>query len=265
MDYGLNGKRALVTGATGGIGNAVARGLLAEGAAVIATDLDEDKLQSAVADLGDGASGFAADLTQADAETRVAEACRGLGGMPDIFVSAAGITGAKGDPLELSDDDWLKTYHTNFFSALRVSRAVLPPMAQKGWGRAIYIVSENGAQPYWDEAVYNTAKAALMNFAKGLSRGYAKKGVLVNTVAPAFIESPMTDFMMETKAEGEGVSKEEAIESFLEEERPFLELGRRGQPDEVAAAVTFLCSERASFVNGANIRVDGGAVATVAQ
>lgn len=99
--------------------------------------------------------------------------------------------------------------------------------------------------------------------AKGLSRSYATEGLLVNCVSPAFVATPMTDAMMQQRAEEEGVSVEEAIESFLTEERPYMELGRRGEPAEVAAVIAFLCSERASFVNGANFRVDSGSVATI--
>jgi NAD(P)-dependent dehydrogenase (short-subunit alcohol dehydrogenase family) len=127
----------------------------------------------------------------------------------------------------------------------------------------VIVSSENAAQPYGDEAVYNVAKAGLLNFAKGLSRVAAGRGVLVNCVSPAFIETPMTDGMMDKKAESEGVSRDEAVNQFLDEERPYLELKRRGKPEEVAAAIAFLCSEKASFVVGANYRVDGGSVASM--
>ncbi|GJE77902.1 3-oxoacyl-[acyl-carrier-protein] reductase FabG [Methylorubrum suomiense] len=102
-----------------------------------------------------------------------------------------------------------------------------------------------------------------MNLTKGLSKAYGPDGVLVNSVAPAFIATPMTDAMMEKRAEELGVSFDEAIESFLEEKRPGMVAKRRGRAEEVAAAVAFLCSEQASFITGENVRVDGGAVLTM--
>ena len=264
MDFGIKGRTALITGGAGGLGTATARLLLDEGAKVVLTDLDQEKIDSAVSELGEGCTGIAADLTDREAAREVAAFCKAGPGAPSILVSAAGITGAKGHPLtEIEDEDWEKTWKTNFMSAVHVMRETLPGMADAGWGRVVVVTSENAVQPYWEEAVYNAAKAALLNFSKALSRNYAKSGVLVNAVSPAFIETPMTDGMMDKRAEKMNVSKEEAIDSFLDEERPYLELHRRGRPEEVAAIIALLCSERASFVNGANYRVDGGAVATM--
>ncbi|MET4047717.1 NAD(P)-dependent dehydrogenase (short-subunit alcohol dehydrogenase family) [Rhodococcus sp. UYP5] len=118
-------------------------------------------------------------------------------------------------------------------------------------------------QPYDDELPYCSAKAGVLALAKGLSRSYASEGLLVNAVSPAFIHTPMTDAMMDKRAQEKGTDREGAIESFLQEERPYMELGRRGEPEEVASVITFLCSDRASFVNGSNYRVDAGSVATI--
>ncbi|MGR3541545.1 MAG: SDR family NAD(P)-dependent oxidoreductase [Hasllibacter sp.] len=261
MDLGIDGRVALITGGSGGMGVETAKLLLAEGCEVVLTDLDQDALDETVAKLGEGCHGIAADLTKPDEVRKVAEFAEEKCGAPDIVVSAAGVTGAKGHPLtEMKDEDYDEVWQTNFMSAVRVLRNTMPKMAEKGWGRVVIVTSENAVQPYWEEAVYNVAKAALLNFAKGLSRNYAREGVLVNSVAPAFIETPMTDGMMEKKAEEEGKSKEEAIQDFLAEDRPYLEFDRRGKPEEVAAAIAFLCSEKASFVNGSNYRVDGGSV-----
>ena len=141
-------------------------------------------------------------------------------------------------------------------------REAIPAMREKKWGRIVLIGSEDGVQPYVDELAYCASKAAIINFAKGLSKAYGCDNVLVNTVSPAFIATPMTDKMMQKRADEKDMSFEEAIDNFLEEERPGMVLKRRGKPEEVAAMIVFLCSERASFINGANMRVDSGSVMT---
>ena len=146
---------------------------------------------------------------------------------------------------------------------VRLVSAFLPSLRKGGWGRIVLMASEDGVQPYDDEIPYCSAKAGVLALMKGLSRTYAKEGLLVNCVSPAFIHTPMTDAMMEKRAKKIGSSVDEAVVSFLAEERPYMALQRRGEPQEVAAVVAFLCSEQASFVNGANYRVDSGAVASI--
>jgi NAD(P)-dependent dehydrogenase (short-subunit alcohol dehydrogenase family) len=260
MDLGIKGRRALITGGAGTIGKHTARLLIEEGVTVTLTDIDEDEVKETAKELGGGTEGIAADLASSSGAKEFAAK---VTGKPDILVHAAGVTGAKGDPLEIEEDEFMEALQIDFLSGVRMAKHFVPAMAEKGWGRVVYVTSENVAQSYPDEVVYNSAKSALLSFAKGLSMPYAKKGVLVNAVAPAFIETNMTDGMMKKRAEEEGVSFDEAVESFLEEERPYLKLGRRGRPDEVAATIAFLCSERASFVVGSNYRVDGGAVASL--
>lgn len=265
MDLGVNGKTALVTGGASGIGRATARVLLEEGASVILVDIRGDAVARTASDLGRGCKALHADLRDARQVEGLAKSVAERFTMPDIVVCAAGVTGAKGHPLEMTDADWTEAWETDFMSVVRTLRQFLPPMAKRGWGRAVVICSENAMQPYADEAVYNVAKAGLLNLSKGLSRVYAPQGVLVNAVSPAFIETPMTDEMMDKRAGARGTSREEAVESFLDEERPHLALKRRGRPEEVATAIAWLCSEAASFVNGANLRVDGGSVATISS
>ena len=263
MDMKIKGRLALISGATGGLGMATAQELAEEGVKLFLTDTDGDKLADAAKSVGDAVVGHrAADLTLQDEVQALADEAAGHGGV-DILVHMAGITGAKGDPLEMKFDDWFSCWNTNFMSGVRMTQALVPAMVDQGWGRVVFVTSENAVQPYPDEAVYNASKAALLSYTKALSLPYGPRGVLVNSVMPAFIESPMTDGMMDKRAEALGVSKDEAIKSFLDEERPYLSLKRRGQADEVAAVAALLCSDRASFTNGSAWRADGGAVAAI--
>ncbi len=266
MELGIEGRTALVTGGDSGIGWHTARRLLDEGVRVVISDLKQDELDQAAAKLDapdDALFAFAADVTNLDSlaafERKVSEAVGDI----DILVQAAGVTGAQGLFHEIDDEGWTSTIETDLLGPVRLVRTFLPALRRGGWGRIVLIGSEDAVQPYDDELPYCAAKAGILALAKGLSRSYAREGLLVNAVSPAFIHTPMTDAMMEKRGRELGVGKDEAIESFLNEQRPYLELKRRGEPDEVASVITFLCSELASFVVGSNYRVDGGSVATV--
>lgn len=263
MDLGIKGRVALITGASGGMGLATAKLLSEEGVLLVLSDLDQAGLEKAAAHLPGDPLLLAADMTQQAQIDHLVKQGEARFGKIDIVVHTAGVTGAKGDPLELSDEDYQEAWSTDFFSAVRVARATIPAMRGRNWGRFIGITSENAVQPYWEEAVYNVAKAALAAFIKNLSYKEAAHGVLCNTVAPAFIETGMTDGMMEKRAKEKGVSFDEAVKSFLDEERPGIVQKRRGTVEEVAAAIALLVSERGSFINGSNIRVDGGSVQAV--
>jgi len=178
-------------------------------------------------------------------------------------VQSAGITGAQGLFHEIDDEGWTSTLEVDLMGPVRLVSAFLPALRTGGWGRLVFVASEDAVQPYDDELPYCAAKAGILALAKGLSRSYALEGLLVNAVSPAFIHTPMTDAMMEKRADKLGVPVDEAIESFLDEERPYMELKRRGETDEVANVIAFLCSDLASFVNGSNYRVDSGSVATI--
>lgn len=265
MDLGLNGRIALITGGDSGIGLATARLLLAEGARVIITDLDQAELDRAAVSLDADPgqlSAFAADLTRPDSVDRLRSQVAAVGRL-DILVNSAGQTGATGPFHEIDEGGWRDTLEVDLLGPVRVTRAFIDDLRRSGHGRLIFLTSENAVQPYPEEIPYDAAKAALLAISKGLSRTYASDGLLTNCVSPAFIETPMTDAMMDQRAQELGVSTVEAVESFLSEKRPNIELGRRGQPDEVAAVIAFLCSDRASFVNGSDYRVDAGSVATI--
>lgn len=266
MDLGISKRIALVTGGDSGIGWHTAALLLAEGATVVITDQDPDKLGDAAERL-EAPEGklfaFDADITSTDSLARLHEKVQDAAGDIHILVQSAGITGAQGLFHEISDEGWVQTIETDLIGPVRLVRQFLPSLRKGGWGRLVFVASEDAVQPYDDELPYCAAKAGILALAKGLSRSYASEGLLVNAVSPAFIHTPMTDAMMSKRAEQLGVSPAEAITSFLADERPYMELDRRGEPEEVAAVIAFLCSERASFVNGSNYRVDSGSVATI--
>jgi NAD(P)-dependent dehydrogenase (short-subunit alcohol dehydrogenase family) len=233
---------------------------------VVLTDIDEDDVSQAASALPEGPGqvhALGADLTQLEDIGSLRERVASAAGSIDILVHCAGVTGAQGLFHEIDDEGWVSTLRIDLLAPVRVAQAFLPDLRSSGRGRLIFLTSEDAVQPYDDELPYCAAKAGVLALAKGLSRSYAREGLLVNTVSPAFIHTPMTDAMMDKRAKELGVDRDEAIESFLEEKRPYLELKRRGEPEEVASVIAFLCSERASFINGSNYRVDGGSVATI--
>lgn len=266
MDLKITGKKALITGADSGIGWETARILLAEGATVVISDKDQGSLDEAAAKL-DAADGtlfaFAADVTSVESIAALERSVQKAVGDIDILVQSAGITGAQGLFHEIDDEGWTNTIEVDLMGPVRLVSAFLPALRKGGWGRIVFLASEDAVQPYDDEIPYCAAKAGVLALSKGLSRSYAKEGLLVNAVSPAFIHTPMTDAMMDKRADQLGTSVDDAIESFLDEERPYMELKRRGEPTEVANVIAFLCSDLASFVNGSNYRVDSGSVATI--
>lgn len=266
MDLGISGRTALITGGDSGIGWNTARILLAEGATVVISDKDQGALDDAAAKL-DAPDGklfaFSADITSIDDLATLHAQTREAVGEIDILVQSAGITGAQGLFHEIGDAGWVDTLEVDLLGPVRLVREFLPDLRSGGWGRLVFLASEDAVQPYDDELPYCSAKAGVLALAKGLSRSYATEGLLVNAVSPAFIHTPMTDAMMTKRAGELGTDEETAIKSFLDKERPYMELKRRGEPEEVANVVAFLCSDLASFVNGSNYRVDSGSVATI--
>ena len=266
MDLGIRNRIALISGADSGMGKETARLLLEAGVRVAITDQPGGTLDEAIAELSPLGEVIAVtgDVTNPDDVRSIWAEVRERLGNPDIYVNAAGVTGATGDFLDVDDTGWQQTLDINLMGAVRMCREAIPAMRESGWGRIVLFASEDAVQPYVDELAYCASKAGILTLAKGLSKAYGCDNVLVNTVSPAFIATPMTDKMMRKRAEERGESFDAAIESFLKEERPGMVLKRRGRAEEVAAAVVFLCSERASFINGAGLRVDSGSVFTIA-
>jgi NAD(P)-dependent dehydrogenase (short-subunit alcohol dehydrogenase family) len=268
MDLGIERRVAVVTGADSGIGLATAKILASEGCTVVLTDRTEATLQAAAEEVrhearrGAGVLALSADLTDAHAVDELAATIKRRIGCVHILAHFAGSRGAAGDFLTLSDEDWLETIQIDLMAAVRVCRAFIPHMLDESWGRVLLTASENAVQPYPEETPYNSCKAGIITLAKGLSKAYSGRGVLINVISPAFIETPMTDAMMKSLAEERGTSVDDAVKWFLEHNRPGITLGRRGRPEEVAVVAALMVSELASFVNGCNWRVDGGSVQT---
>ena len=267
MDLHLDDKTALVTGGSKGIGYGCADALAAEGCDLSICARHQDELEAAASELTDQhgvrVEPVVADLTDEDDIDHLVDATIDAFGTVDILVNNAGTVGTPGPIEEVSTQEWRDLFELNVFAVVTLTRKVLPYMQEQGWGRIINISSENGEQPYPDMIHYSASKGALNNFGKALSKHVADDGILVNTVSPAFIETPLVSEMMEAAAEEQGISTEAAVEGFLEENRPHIELGRAGTIEEVGRLVAFLASEHASFINGSNYRVDGGSVAAM--
>jgi 3-oxoacyl-[acyl-carrier protein] reductase len=267
MELGLKGKVVLVTGASKGIGKAVAEAFAAEGAKVAIAARGAQELERTARDIsqstGSEVIGIPADSTKADDIIRMTNDVLKRFGTVHVLVNNTGGVGAFAPFEALSDDDWLDVLNLNVLSAVRATRAVLPHMQKQKWGRIINISSESGTQPDAFMPHYNASKAAMNNLTKSLSKAYAKDGILVNTVSPAFIMTPLVSDMLKKIASEQGISEEQVTATFLAVNRPHIELKRPGESEEVAAAVVFLASEKASFITGTNLRVDGGSVASL--
>jgi 3-oxoacyl-[acyl-carrier protein] reductase len=247
MELGLTGKACIVTGATRGIGLATTRLLQAEGARVLA-----------VARSGDDA--FHADVTSpADAELIVAACVERLGGV-DVLVNNAGTSFFR--PLEeLSDDEWQGQWELNVMGPMRLMRAAAPLMAAAGGGRIVNVCSSAGKRPSLTNAAYSVTKAAQLSLSRHFADRYVGDGVLVNAVAPGPVSSPLwldPGGLADQAAQERGMTRGEALAA----QQAKVPLGRFAEPEEIAAVIVFLCSQRASTVTGAAWSADGGTVPT---
>jgi 3-oxoacyl-[acyl-carrier protein] reductase len=240
--FRLDGKRALITGASGGIGAAIARALHAQGAEVILSGTRRPALEALAAELGGRARVIPADLSEAAAsDALIAEATEG-GAALDILVNNAGLT-RDALALRLKDEDWEKVLAVDLTAPFRLSRAALKTMIRRRWGRIINIASIVGVTGNPGQANYAAAKAGLIGMTKSLAQEVAARGVTVNAIAPGFIETPMTEALSE------------AQRAALAERIP---IGRLGRPEDVATACVYLASEEAGWVTGTTLHVNGG-------
>ena len=241
--FDLTGKTALVTGASGGIGGAIARQLHAQGAAVVLSGTRAEALAALAGELGERTSTVTCDLGDSAAVDGLVAAAEAAAGAPlDILVANAGIT-RDGLMLRMKDADWEAVIKVNLESYFRLSRAALRGMMKRRWGRIIGITSVVGVTGNPGQANYAASKAGMIGFSKALAQEVASRNVTVNCVAPGFIASPMTDALND--------QQKEVILGRIP-------AGRLGAGDDVAAACVYLASEEAAYMTGQTLHVNGG-------
>jgi 3-oxoacyl-[acyl-carrier protein] reductase len=240
--FSLSGKAALVTGASGAIGGAIARALHGAGAKVLLAGTRRDALDALAAELGQHAHPFPFDLADpASGDGLVKAAETTLGGV-DILVNNAGVT-RDGLALRMKDEDWQTVIDIDLTAAFRLARAALRPMMRKRWGRIISVGSVVGSTGNPGQANYAAAKAGLVGMSKALAAEVASRGITANCIAPGFIVSPMTDALTPEQRERIAAS---------------IPMGRVGTPEEVACCALFLASEEARYITGQTLHVNGG-------
>jgi NAD(P)-dependent dehydrogenase (short-subunit alcohol dehydrogenase family) len=257
MDLQLNGKTAVVTGSTAGIGLAIASLLAREGATVIVNGRTRERVDETIARIGipQSTRGVAADLATASG---VEEFVRQVP-TADILVNNLGIFEPK--PFEeISDADWFRFFETNVMSGVRLSRAYLPGMRARNWGRIVFVSSESGLQIPAEMIHYGMTKTAQIAIARGLAETCAGTGVTVNAVLPGPTASEGVKEFVGSLAEQNRQTPEQFEQEFFKSARPTSLLQRFAKPEEVAPLVAYLCSPLSSATNGAALRVDGGVV-----
>ena len=240
--FDLTGKCALVTGASGGIGGAIATALHGAGATVALSGTREEPLKALAAELGDRAHVLPCNLSDAEAVDALPKQAIEAMGALDILVNNAGITRDQRF-MRLSDDEWQSVLDVNLTSTMRLCRGVMRPMMKARWGRIINISSIVGATGNPGQANYAASKAGMVGMTKSIAYEVASRGITANAIAPGFIATAMTDKLTDEQKEKINVQ---------------IPAARMGQPEEIAAAVLYLASPEAAYVTGATLHVNGG-------
>ncbi|WJR81132.1 SDR family oxidoreductase [Bradyrhizobium sp. NP1] len=264
MIIDLSGKTAVVTGSTAGIGYAIARGLAASGASVVINGRGREKVDAAVKRLAQEVekakvTGVAADVSTASGCDALIAAQREA----DILINNAGIFEPKGF-FEIPDADWSRFFEVNVMSGVRLSRAYMPGMLKRNWGRIVFISSESALNIPREMIHYGMTKTAQLAVARGLAEMTRGTAVTVNSVLPGPTLSEGVETFVKSLARQNNQSEEEAAKSFVKQHRPTSILQRFASPDEIANMVVFVASKEASATNGAAIRAEGGIVNSIA-
>ena len=258
MNIDLSGKTAIVTGSSSGIGFAIASGLAASGARVVVNGRSQDSPDKAIARLRESLP--AGKLQAVAADIGTAEGCARLAAaLPeaDILVNNAGIYGLE-DFFAISDAEWQRYFEINVLSGIRLSRALMPGMLKRNWGRIVFISSESGIHIPPEMIHYGMTKTAQLAISRGLAELTAGTGVTVNAVLPGPTRSEGVEDLIETLAAKEGVSVDQMAIKFVTQNRPTSLLRRLASTEEVANMVVYTCSKEAYATNGAALRVEGG-------
>jgi NAD(P)-dependent dehydrogenase (short-subunit alcohol dehydrogenase family) len=265
MDLGLQGRVALVAGGSAGIGLAAVAALAAEGCHVALCGRDPGRLEAARRALGEAGPGWVVRTVQADVQSEadarraVDETARSFGPIDVLVNNSEGPPFDEAGPEGISDEDWRATFEGKLLGYVRLMGLVLPGMKERRWGRVISVVGLAGREPSAQLIKAGLVNAALMNLTKSAARSAAPHGVLVTAVNPGFIRTPRSEQFRQVLARDQGLTLEQ-VEKAVADRIP---LGRFGTAEEVAGLIAFLASERASYLTGVTIAVDGGVSSAV--
>jgi 3-oxoacyl-[acyl-carrier protein] reductase len=262
MDLGLDDRVALVAASSRGLGRAVAHELASEGADLVICARGEKGLRTAARQIRDATGAevvtVSADLSRPDGVSRVVDTALDAFGRVDVLMTNTG--GPPPGPFEsLSREDWREAYHGLLESAVEMVRGVLPGMKERGWGRILTLTSIAVKEPVDGLMLSNSLRAAVAGFARTLANEVAPHGITVNNLMPGYTRTDRVEELARDTADAEGISVEQAMGRWEEE----IPVGRLAEPREFAAMAAFLASERASYVTGASIPVDGGWIRTL--
>jgi len=255
MELGIAGKRALVLGASRGLGRAIATALAAEGAEVILAARNRERLAEVAAALHGHCE--TVDLGDPPSVERLAKAVLARGGV-DILINNTGGP-ATGSILQVDAEAWRSWYQAMAISIFELTRHLLPPMKDKGWGRIITVVSSGVEQPIANLGQSNAIRASIVGWAKSLANEVAAQGITVNCVVPGRIHTERVDEIDAANAKRQGTD----VATVAAQSRATIPLGRYGKPEEFAAVVAFLASAPAAYVTGSLVRVDGGLIKSI--